>query len=36
MHCAGKGHGRRGGLRALYDWRNEAGEIWLLTIYAEN
>lgn len=28
-----KGRGKRGGLRVIYYWKNEAGEIWLLTIY---
>lgn len=36
--CAerGKGHGKRGGLRAIYYRRDRKGEIWLLTIYAKN
>jgi mRNA-degrading endonuclease RelE of RelBE toxin-antitoxin system len=32
----GKGKGKRGGLRIIYYWRNQAGEIWLLTIYAKS
>ena len=31
-----KGKGKRGGLRIIYYWRNAAGEIWLLTLYAKN
>ena len=31
-----KGGGKRGGVRVIYYWRNHAGEIWLLTIYAKN
>ncbi len=30
------GRGKRGGLRVIYYWRNAAGEIWLLTVYAKN
>ncbi|MEO5363696.1 MAG: type II toxin-antitoxin system RelE/ParE family toxin [Magnetococcus sp. DMHC-8] len=30
------GKGKRGGVRVIYYWRNQAGEIWLLTIYAKN
>ncbi len=30
------GKGKRGGVRVIYYWRNRAGEIWLLTIYAKN
>ena len=32
----GRGKGKRGGLRVIYYWRNQAGEIWLLTIYAKS
>ncbi|MBN2495906.1 MAG: transcriptional regulator [Deltaproteobacteria bacterium] len=32
----GSGKGKRGGLRVIYYWRNQAGEIWLLTIYAKS
>ena len=32
----GRGKGKRGGLRVIYYWRNRAGEIWLLTIYAKS
>ena len=31
-----EGRGKRGGVRVIYYWRNRAGEIWLLTIYAKN
>ncbi|MDH5757460.1 MAG: transcriptional regulator [Nitrospinota bacterium] len=31
-----KGSGKRGGLRVIYYLRSEAGEIWLLTVYAKN
>lgn len=31
-----KGLGKRGGLRVIYYWRNQAGEIWLLTVYSKN
>ena len=31
-----EGRGKRGGVRVIYYWRNQAGEIWLLTIYAKN
>lgn len=27
---------RYGGYRIIYYWRNQQGEIWLLTIYAKN
>ncbi len=30
------GKGKRGGVRVIDYWRNRAGEIWLLTIYAKN
>ncbi|MDJ0861229.1 MAG: transcriptional regulator [Gammaproteobacteria bacterium] len=35
LRWAGSGRGKRGGLRVIYYWRNKAGEIWLLTIYAK-
>ena len=35
LRWAGSGRGKRGGLRIIYYWRNKAGEIWLLTIYAK-
>lgn len=36
LRWAGKGHGKRGGLRVIYYWRDSKGEIWLLTLYAKN
>ncbi|MBF0163249.1 MAG: type II toxin-antitoxin system RelE/ParE family toxin [Magnetococcales bacterium] len=36
VRWAGKGHGKRGGVRVIYYWRNQHGEIWLLSIYAKN
>ncbi|MBF0311664.1 MAG: transcriptional regulator [Magnetococcales bacterium] len=36
LRWQGKGHGKRGGLRVIYYWRNHQGEIWLLTLYAKN
>lgn len=36
LRWAGKGRGKRGGLRVVYYWRNSSGEIWLLSIYAKN
>jgi mRNA-degrading endonuclease RelE of RelBE toxin-antitoxin system len=36
LRWAGKGHGKRGGLRVIYYWQDRKGEIWLLTIYAKN
>ncbi len=36
LRWAGKGHGKRGGLRVIYYWRNRQGEIWLLSVYAKN
>ncbi|PIQ97155.1 MAG: transcriptional regulator [Nitrospinae bacterium CG11_big_fil_rev_8_21_14_0_20_56_8] len=35
LRWAGKGKGKRGGLRIVYYWRNQKGEIWLLTMYAK-
>ncbi len=31
-----EGRGKRGGYRIIYYWRNQQGEIWLLTMYAKN
>ena len=31
-----RGRGKRGGVRVIYFVRNEAGVIWMLTIYAKN
>lgn len=36
LRWAGKGHGKRGGLRVIYYWQRREGEIWLLTLYAKN
>jgi len=36
LRWSGSGRGKRGGLRIIYFWRNRAGQIWLLTIYAKN
>jgi hypothetical protein len=36
LRWRGKGHGKRGGLRVIYYWRNRAGEVWLLTLYAKS
>lgn len=33
LRWAPSGRGKRGGLRVVYYWRNEAGEVWLLTLY---
>ena len=34
--CLGKGRGKRGGVRIIYYYKNQVGQIWLLTIYAKN
>ena len=36
LRWAGKGRGKRGGLRVIYYWRDHKSEIWLLTLYAKN
>lgn len=36
LRWSGSGRGKRGGLRVIYYWRQRAGEIWLLTLYAKN
>lgn len=36
LRWAGSGRGKRGGLRIIYYWLREDGQIWLLTIYAKN
>lgn len=36
LRWAGSGRGKRGGLRVIYYWKNQMGEIWLLTLYAKN
>jgi mRNA-degrading endonuclease RelE of RelBE toxin-antitoxin system len=36
IRWAGKGRGKRGGVRMIYYYKNQEGQIWLLTIYAKN
>jgi len=36
VRWAGKGRGKRGGVRVIYYYKNREGQIWLLTIYAKN
>jgi mRNA-degrading endonuclease RelE of RelBE toxin-antitoxin system len=36
VRWAGKGRGKRGGLRIIYYWRTTYGQILLLTLYAKN
>lgn len=36
LRWAMPGKGKRGGLRVIYYWKNNVGEIWLLTLYAKN
>jgi len=36
LRWAAKGKGKRGGVRVIYYWHDDKGEIWLLTIYAKN
>lgn len=36
LRWAGSGRGKRGGLRVIYYWKNQMGEVWLLTLYAKN
>ena len=36
LRWAGSGRGKRGGLRIIYYWLKNDGQIWLLTIYAKN
>jgi hypothetical protein len=36
VRWAGKGKGKRGGVRIIYYHKNREGQIWLLTIYAKN
>ncbi|MGH8369626.1 MAG: transcriptional regulator [Gammaproteobacteria bacterium] len=36
LRWAAPGKGKRGGLRVIYYWKNSAGEIWLLAVYAKN
>ncbi len=35
LRWPGKGKGKRGGLRIIYYWQNQKGEIWFLTVYAK-
>ena len=36
VRWAAKGHGKSGGVRIIYYWRTEAGEILLMAIYPKN
>ena len=36
LRWRGSGRGKRGGLRIIYYWRNRAGQVWMLTLYAKN
>ena len=36
LRWLGKGRGKRGGVRIIYYYKNQVGQIWLLTIYAKN
>ncbi len=36
LRWAGSGRGKRGGLRIIYYFIREDGQIWLLTIFAKN
>lgn len=36
IRWSAKGKGKRGGVRVIYYYRNNCGEIWLLTIYGKN
>ena len=36
LRWAGSGRGKRGGLRVIYYWATEKGEIWMLTLYPKN
>jgi len=33
LRWAPSGRGKRGGLRVIYYWKDDKGEIWLLTLY---
>jgi mRNA-degrading endonuclease RelE of RelBE toxin-antitoxin system len=35
LRWAPSGRGKRGGLRVIYYWKNDKGEIWLLTLYSK-
>ena len=36
LRWRGSGRGKRGGLRIIYYWRNRAGQVWMLTLYAKS
>ena len=36
VRWAGKGHGKRGGIRVIYYFKKSDNQIWLLTVYAKN
>ena len=36
LRIAAKGHGKRGGARVIYYWRNNEDQIFLLFAYAKN
>ncbi|MBS0287397.1 MAG: type II toxin-antitoxin system RelE/ParE family toxin [Proteobacteria bacterium] len=36
IRWAGKGNGKRGGVRVIYYFKKKDDHIWLLTIYAKN
>jgi mRNA-degrading endonuclease RelE of RelBE toxin-antitoxin system len=36
LRWAGKGKGKRGGLRVIYYWQKAEDEVWMLTLYAKN
>ena len=36
LRWRGSGRGKRGGLRIIYYWRNRAGQVWMLTLFAKN
>ena len=35
LRWRGSSLGKRGGLRIIYYWRNRAGQVWMLTLYAK-
>ena len=35
LRWAPSGRGKRGGLRVIYYWKDDKGEIWLLTLYSK-
>lgn len=36
LRWGAKGKGKRGGIRVIYYFKSNEGEIWLLTVYAKN